>query len=158
MDSVRALLQPLANFFTGLNLPQPIVQWGHPTMMGIVIFTMGVFTAWIGWRGRLSRDPKTAKGARSFHKLIAPWLLTFITMGYAGGVLSLVMQNKPIFASEHFWTGTLAIGLLAANGLIAATKFGGQARLRSVHAYLGSAAIILLFVHAFLGVRLGQSL
>jgi hypothetical protein len=79
--------------------------------------------------------------------------------GYTGGVLSLLIQQKSILDSPHFWTGSTVIVLLATNGLISATKFGGdRAILRSVHAYLGSAALCLLFVHAALGLKLGLSL
>jgi hypothetical protein len=154
--SIRTLLQPIADWFNGFGIPTPIVQWGHPVMMGIVIFVVGSFTAWIGWQGR-SPDRQKAASARAFHRLIAPLLLIFITLGYSGGVLSLVMQGKPLFASSHFWTGTLAVGLLATNGLIAATKFGGGS-LRNLHAYLGTAALALLFLHAFLGTQLGATL
>jgi magnesium-transporting ATPase (P-type) len=157
MEAVRTLLQPIADWFAGLNIPQPIVQWGHPAMMGIVIFVMGTFTAWIGWRGRLARDPKAARGALGFHALLAPFLFTFIALGYVGGVLSLVMQDKPIFSSVHFLTGTLVVGLLGANGLIAASGFAAG-KLRTIHAYLGTAALALLFIHAFMGLRLGLSL
>jgi len=150
-------LKPLADWFTSLGIPQPIVQWGHPAMMGIVIFVMGTFTAWIGWQGRLGKDPKAARSALAFHSKLAPLLFTFIALGYTGGVLSLVMQNKPIFTSGHFWTGSLVIILLGANGLLAATKFG-KGKLRSLHAYLGTAAMGLLFVHDFLGLGLGLAL
>jgi len=150
---MESLLKPLADWFSSFGIPQPIVQWGHPAMMGIVIFVMGTFTAGIAWQGRLSRNPK----ALAFHAKLAPLLFTFIALGYTGGVLSLVMQDKPIFASGHFWTGSLVIVLLAANGLLAATKFG-KGKLRSLHAYLGTATMALLFLHAFLGLGLGLAL
>ncbi len=159
MEGLRGLLQSIADLFTALNIPEPIVQWGHPLMMAIVIFVMGTFTAGIGWWGRVSTDPKKARAAKAFHSKLAPLLFVFIALGYLGGVLSLVMQDKPIFSSSHFWTGSLVVGVLAVNGLIAATKFGkGQGSLRSVHAYLGSFALVLLFIHAFLGFQLGQTL
>jgi magnesium-transporting ATPase (P-type) len=154
---METALQPIADWFAQFGIPAPIVKWGHPVMMGIVIFVMGSFTAWIGWQGRIARDPVTKAKARAFHSKLAPALFTFIALGYTGGVLALVMQGKPIFTSAHFWTGTVVVGLLAANGLIALTKFGGGS-LRTVHAYLGSAAMGLLFLHAFLGLGLGLAL
>ncbi|MEO0537920.1 MAG: DUF4079 domain-containing protein [Cyanobacteria bacterium P01_A01_bin.123] len=158
-SSLRAYLQPIADWFAGFGVPEPIVHWGHPAMMGIVIFVMGTFTAWAGWRGRTAEDSEVSVKNRSSHRQLAPWLFTFITLGYVGGVLSLVMQEQSIFESPHFWTGSIVVSLLALNGLISVTKFGGdQAALRAAHAYLGSAAIALMFVHAFLGLNLGLSI
>ena len=84
---------------------------------------------------------------------------SFITLGYTGGLLSLVMQDQPILESPHFWTGSAAIGLLGINGVLSGTKFGGGlATLRTTHAYVGGIAMIVLFAHAALGVRLGLSI
>lgn len=158
-SSLRAYLQPIADWFTSFGLPEPIVHWGHPAMMGIVIFVMGIFTAWAGWRGRTATDSEVSVKNRSSHRKLAPWLFTFIALGYTGGVLSLVMQAQSILESPHFWTGSVVVSLLALNGLISVNKFGGnQAMLRTAHAYLGSAAIALMFVHAFLGLNLGLSI
>ena len=77
----------------------------------------------------------------------------------SGGVLSLVMQNKSILESPHFWTGSIVLILLAANGIISLAGFGGnKAVLRTVHAYLGSTALCLLFLHAVLGLKLGLAI
>ncbi|MCW6034824.1 DUF4079 domain-containing protein [Spirulina subsalsa FACHB-351] len=156
---IRPYLEPIADWFSNFGTPEPIVHWGHPLMMGIVVFVMGSFAAWAGWQGRLATDSGVAVENRKNHRKIAPWLFLFISLGYTGGVLSLVMQGQPIFASAHFWTGTLAVGLLGFNGFISATKFGGnKAALRTTHAYLGSFALLILLVHAFLGLKLGLSI
>ena len=69
------------------------------------------------------------------------------------------MQDQPIFESPHFWTGTTLVSLLAINGAISASKFGGgQLSLRTAHAYLGSIAVVLMVVHAVLGLRLGLAI
>lgn len=159
VSSVRALLQPIANWFAGFGMPEPIVHWGHPAMMGIVVFVMGTVAAWAGWQIRLGKKAASTGEKRSLHRRLALWMFTFITLGYTGGVLSLVMQGQPIFESPHFWTGSLVIGLLGLNGAISMTKFGGgKAALRTAHAYLGSLAMVILFVHAFLGLRLGLAI
>lgn len=159
VSQLRAFLETIGDWFAGLGIPSPIVQWGHPAMMGIVIFVLGVFTAWVGWQGRTATDAEAATKARSSHRKLAPFLFLFIALGYTGGVLSLVMQGEPIFQSAHFWTGSAAVGLLGANGVISGTKFGGgKASLRTAHAYLGSVAMILLFAHAALGLKLGLTL
>lgn len=159
VSNIRGYLEPIASWFAGLGVPEPIVHWGHPAMMGIVIFVLGTFTAWAGWQGRIAEDTDKKLQQRSMHRKLAPWLFTFIVLGATGGLLSLVMQGEPIFESPHFWTGSAAIALLAVNGVISATKFGGGSdALRLTHAYVGTFAIALLFIHALLGVKLGLSI
>ena len=156
---LTAWLKPIADWFAGFNLPAPIVHWGHPLMMGIVIFVLGIYVAWAGWRGRTVEAAEVSNKALGDHKKLAPMMFLFIALGYTGGILSLVMQNQPILESPHFWTGSGAIAILGLNGAISATKFGGgQPALRTAHAYIGSIAMAVLIVHAALGVKLGLSL
>ena len=155
---LRAYLEPVANWFAGFNLPEPIVHWGHPVMMAIVVFVMGGCAAYAGWQGRLATETGVAVEQKQKHAKVAPLMYLFIVMGASGGVLSLVMQGEPILESPHFWTGIGAITLLTTNAVIAATKFGkGNGALRSAHAYIGSTAMFLLVVHAFFGTQLGLS-
>jgi hypothetical protein len=159
-ESLANLLQPIANFFAGLGIPEPIVHWGHPAMMATVVFVMGSFVGWAGWRRRLAQDENIALGSGHAHRRLALWMLTFISLGYTGGLLSLVMQDQPILESPHFWTGTTVIGLLGLNGALSRFGFQGeqQTTARTLHAYLGSLALVLLAVHALLGFNLGLSL
>ena len=86
-------------------------------------------------------------------------MFLFIAAGYTGGVLSLVMQNQPILESPHFWTGSIVLLLLLSNGVIVLTGFGSnKITLRTVHAYLGSTVLCLLFLHAVLGLKLGLAI
>jgi len=159
MVNVSAVLEPIAGWFRSLGVPEPIVHWGHPVMMGIVIFVVGTFVGVTGWRGKLSVNKDTAIQSRTAHRQLAPWLFLFLASGYIGGVLSLVMQQKPLFASPHFWTGSLVLILLLINGVISLSGFfGDKAGLRVVHAYLGTIALGVMFVHAVLGFNLGISL
>ncbi|MBD2103663.1 DUF4079 domain-containing protein [Leptolyngbya sp. FACHB-261] len=124
-------------------------------MMAIVLFVVGNVVAAQGWRARQYKDEQ----ARQFHRLWAPLLLTFIALGYVGGVWSLVLQHKRIMHSPHFWTGTVAVVLLALNGAISLSGFlGNQDKLRTFHAVFGVLVLSLLFVHAAFGVRLGLAL
>lgn len=160
MFGLRDTLEPIAVWFSSLGVPEPIVHWGHPAMMGIVLFVMGSFAGITGWQGRTlaAKDPSAAATKKGEHSKIAPLMFLFIVLGYTGGVLSLVMQDKPIFESPHFWTGSTIIVLLSINALLAAIRFGGQGMFRSVHAYIGSTALALFVVHAFLGLNLGLSI
>jgi fucose 4-O-acetylase-like acetyltransferase len=142
-----------------MGIPESIVNWGHPGMMAIVIFVMGSFVGLAGWRGRMITDTAVAMKSRTDHRKLAPWMFLFIATGYTGGVLSLVMQNQPILESPHFWTGSIVLILLAANGVISLTGFGSnKSMMRTIHAYLGSAALCLLFLHAVLGLKLGLAI
>lgn len=159
MSNVNELLEPIANQFRRMGIPEPIVHWGHPLMMAIVVFVMGSFVGLAGWRGRIVDDKATASKSLASHRTLAPWMFAFMAAGYTGGVLSLVMQHQPIMKSPHFWTGSIVLLLLLINGAIALSGFGGnKATLRTVHAYLGSTALCILFMHAVLGLKLGLSI
>lgn len=158
-EKLREFLEPMAAWFATFNLPEPIIHWGHPAMMATVVFVLGSFVGFVGWRGRVAVDGDVAMESRTSHRKLAPWMFLFITLGYTGGVLSLVMQEEAIFSSPHFWTGSTVILLLGFNGLISFTGFGGnQSSLRTLHAYLGSITLGILIIHAVLGLKLGLSI
>lgn len=153
------LLEAIANFFRSLGIPEPIVHWGHPLMMAIVIFVMGSFVGFVGWRGRIVTDKVIASKSLADHRTLAPWMFLFMALGYIGGVLSLVMQHQPVTESPHFWTGSTLLVLLGINGAIALFGFrGNNGTFRTLHAYLGSAALCMMVIHALLGFRLGISI
>ncbi|MFB2769311.1 DUF4079 domain-containing protein [Pelatocladus sp. BLCC-F211] len=158
MLNLTEILEPIAAWFRSLGVPEPIVHWGHPAMMGIVIFIMGSFVGFTGWRGRLAEDKEVASKSRIDHRKLAPWMFLFMALGYTGGILSLVMQHHSIFESPHFWSGSILLLLLGINGVISLSKFGGdKSSLRALHAYLGSTALCLMLVHVVLGLNLGMS-
>lgn len=157
--NLSELLEPIASQFRNLGIPEPITHWGHPAMMGIVIFVLGSFVGYVGWRGRLATDKEVALKSRSAHRKLAPLMFLFMALGYTGGLLSLVMQRQPVLESPHFWSGTILLGLLALNGVISLTKFGGnQASLRATHAYIGTVALGVMLLHAALGLKLGLAI
>ncbi|HEY9708099.1 MAG TPA: DUF4079 domain-containing protein [Oculatellaceae cyanobacterium] len=159
MAKLSQLLEIIASQFRNLGIPEPIVHWGHPLMMAIVVFVMGSFVGLAGWRGRVIADAAQAMKSRTDHRKLAPWMFLFMAAGYTGGVLSLVMQKQSVLESPHFWTGSIVLIVLAANGIISLTGFGGNKTvLRTVHAYLGSTALCLLFLHAVLGLKLGLAI
>jgi hypothetical protein len=152
-------LQPISEQFKSLHIPEPITHWGHPFFMGIVIVAMGSFVAISGWRSRTTTDTEVANKNKADHRKVAPLMTVFLAAGYTGGLLSLVMQGKPLLESPHFITGSVVLTLLAINGTISLTGFGGnQPLLRNAHAYLGSAIVVLLVAHALLGLKLGLSI
>lgn len=161
MSNLRSSLEPVANWFNRLGTPEPIVHWGHPLMMAIVVFVMGSAVAWAGWRGRtlMATNTELAVKNKADHRKIAPLMYIFLVLGYTGGVLSLVMQGEPILDSPHFITGTVVIALLTVNAVIAATGFIGNKKVaKTIHAYVGSTALIIMVAHAALGLKLGLSI
>ncbi len=160
MSGLEEALKPIADWFASLGVPEPIVHWGHPAMMGIVLFVMGGFAGYTGWQSRLNSvdNAEVSTKNRADHRKIAPLMFVFIVLGFTGGVLSLVMQGQAILESPHFWTGSTVILLLSVNAILAATGFGGKGVLRAAHAYIGSAALLLFVVHAALGLKLGLSI
>lgn len=158
-SSLSELLEPIAAFFRSLNIPEPIVHWGHPVMMGIVVLVLGSYVGFMGWSGRVAQDQEVALKSRTAHRTLAPLMFLFIALGYTGGVLSLVMQHQPIFESAHFWTGSIALIMLALNGVFVVIGFGKDKTVfRTIHAYLGSVALCLLFLHGIFGLQLGLSI
>jgi hypothetical protein len=152
-------LEPIASTFRDMNLPEPVSHWGHPFFMGIVIFMMGAAVAITGWKSRLATDTSEVTTNRMNHRKIAPLMSLFLTIGYTGGLLSLVIQQKPVLESPHFITGSIVVALLWFNGSLGFLGIKGESKLtRSAHAYVGSAIMALLMVHVALGLNLGFSI
>ncbi|HIK29419.1 MAG: DUF4079 domain-containing protein [Oscillatoriaceae bacterium SKW80] len=163
MLDLSQLLEPIAEQFRSLGIPEPITHWGHPGMMGIVVFVMGGFVGFTGWRRRVLTNEVTASelvvSLGVAHRRIALWMFLFMSMGAMGGLLSLVMQHQPILQSAHFWTSVIVLLLLATNGAISLFGFKtGKPEMRTAHAYLGSLALAVMFVHAVLGIKLGLAI
>ena len=56
-EGIRELLQPQADFFKTLELPEALVHWGHPGNMMVVLLAMGGYGAlYKGWQIRTSND------------------------------------------------------------------------------------------------------
>ena len=161
MSDLKEVLQPIADWFSGFGTPEIVIHWGHPFFMSIVIFAMGTFVGISGWRSRklATTDSDVAIQSKAKHRQIAPLMYVFLASGYTGGLLSLVMQDQPLLESPHFWTGSVVIILLTINAIISGTGFiGNKATLRTVHAYVGSLALLVMVFHAFLGLKLGLSI
>jgi Protein of unknown function (DUF4079) len=160
-ESVSQFLEPIASQFRAMNLPEPLTHWGHPFFMSIVMFGMGGYGIYAGWKGRLltATDVDAAIKNKTEHKKIMPVMFLMMVIGASGGLLSLVMQNHAVMGSSHFLTAVAMLSLLTINGLISGTGFGGNnPGLRKAHAYLGSSILIVMVVHALMGLKLGLSI
>jgi Protein of unknown function (DUF4079) len=161
--NLSEMLAPIVAWFKSLGMPELIVHWGHPLMMGIVIVVLGSYMGLAGWRGRtlMATDKAAALQSHTDHRKLAPLMTIFLTLGFTGGVLSMAMHDKPLLESPHFWTGAIVLILLYTNGALSTFGFVGKedkANLRTLHAYLGSAALSVMVIHAALGLKLGLSM
>jgi hypothetical protein len=155
---IRAALTPAAEYFNTLNVPGWLVHWGHPGNMAVVLFAMGGYgAAYLGWQIRVSEDGELIAKAKDLHPKLALGMFIFFALGATGGMMSLIMQNKPIFESPHVWTGLTGLTLLSFQAMLP-LFFADSRDARSVHAYLGSAIMALFLVHAALGLQLGLSI
>ncbi|BDA43402.1 hypothetical protein COCOBI_04-4140 [Coccomyxa sp. Obi] len=157
-DGIRRLLTPQAEYFSSLNLPDWLVHWGHPGNMAVVLVAMGLYgSLYLGWQLRLSDDDATVIKARDLHPKLATGMTIFFALGALGGIMSLIMQGKPIFSSPHVTTGLWGLALLSLQGMLS-LFFDEEPGLRTAHAYLGSGIMALFVIHAFLGLQLGLSI
>jgi Protein of unknown function (DUF4079) len=160
-DGLAQALEPLAEIFRNLNLPEPITHWGHPFFMSIVMFMMGGYGAYAGWKGRLLRetDKEAAAKSRAEHSKVITAMSAFMAIGATGGILSLVIQKHAIMESPHFITGMTVLFMLFLNGAVSFSGFGGdKPGLRKAHAYFGSLILIMMLVHGVAGLKLGLSI
>jgi hypothetical protein len=160
-EQLSQALEPLAAVFRGLNLPEVITHWGHPFFMSIVMFLMGGYGAYAGWKGRLLRetDKDAAAKLRNDHGKIMSGMALFMAIGATGGILALVIQKQPVLTSPHFVTGMTVLFMLLLNALVSFTGFAGQnPAVRKAHAYFGSVILIVMLAHAAAGLKLGLAI
>ncbi|MFE1746321.1 DUF4079 family protein [Coleofasciculus sp. H7-2] len=157
--SLSGVLERISHQFDKLGIAEPVVPWRHPLMMAIVIFRISTFVGLAEWCGRMVTDADVTKKSRADHDKLATWIFLLAAAGYTSGLLSLVMQQS-ILESLHFEMGSIVLVLLAVNGIIGVTGFGGnKAVLRTVcDPYLGSTALCMPFLHAVLGLKIGLTI
>ncbi|EOA27730.1 hypothetical protein CARUB_v10023884mg, partial [Capsella rubella] len=54
--TVSSVIGPFAEIVKSLNLPDWLVHWGHPGNMAVVLFAMGGYGTYLGFRIRFSDD------------------------------------------------------------------------------------------------------
>jgi hypothetical protein len=128
--------------------------------MAVVLLAMlGYGGVGLGWqiRNGAGGDAAALAKARDMHPKLAAGATFFFFLGASGGVLSLLMQGKPILESPHFISGMLGLSLLSLQAMLPLFFSEGPSA-RTAHAYLGSAIFALLLVHGALGLKLGLSI
>ncbi|XP_057434389.1 uncharacterized protein LOC130727298 [Lotus japonicus] len=154
--AVRSVFAPVVEIVKTLNLPEWLVHWGHPGNMAVVLFAMGGYGTYLGFRIRYSDDVEEKAKAKDLHPKLLAGMFFFFALGATGGVTSLLTSDKPIFESPHAVTGAIGLALLTVQTILP-TLFEGNPGLRSVHGILGSSIMTLFLIHAALGLQLGLS-
>jgi hypothetical protein len=67
---------------------------------------------------RLSDDDDLVAKAKDLHPQLLGGAFIFFALGASGGILSLVMQDKPILSSPHSTTAFIGLGLLALQAML----------------------------------------
>jgi hypothetical protein len=159
------VIQRIADYFKTLSIPEPVVEYGHPVMMTIMVAAMGLGGAYLGWAGRLNPDKRAGVKQKQTHATVMGAFTLLAFLGASGGMLSVAMQGFPVGQSAHALSAVLVLVLLSFNGIYAGTGFGAgskrgreateaAAQGRRVHAYLGVAIVAALLLHAFLGLQM----
>ncbi|KAJ4979168.1 hypothetical protein NE237_009948 [Protea cynaroides] len=154
--TVRSLFGPFVELIKSWNLPGWLVHWGHPGNMAVVLFAMGGYGTYLGFRIRFSDDVEEKAKAKDLHPKLLAGMFFFFALGATGGVTSLLTSDKPIFESPHAVTGIVGLTLLTIQTILPAL-FEGNPGLRNVHGILGSGIMTLFLIHATLGLQLGLS-
>ncbi|KAL3358287.1 hypothetical protein AABB24_015431 [Solanum stoloniferum] len=154
--TIRSLFGPFVELVKSWNLPDWLVHWGHPGNMAVVLFAMGGYGTYLGFRIRFSNDVEEKAKAKDLHPKLLGGMFFFFALGATGGITSLLTSDKPILESPHAVTGFIGLTLLTIQTILP-TLFEGNSGLRNVHGILGSGIMTLLLVHAVLGLQLGLS-
>lgn len=154
--TVRSIFGPFVEIVKSWNLPDWLVHWGHPGNMAVVLFAMGGYGTYLGFRIRFSDDVEEKAKAKDLHPKLLAGMFFFFALGATGGVTSLLTSDKPILESPHATTGIIGLALLTIQTILP-TLFEGNPGLRNVHGILGSGIMTLFLVHAALGLQLGLS-
>ncbi|CAE8719456.1 unnamed protein product [Polarella glacialis] len=141
--------------------PDFLVHWGHGAAMGTVLVAMGGYGTFLGWQVRFGNGaveyPLTlGKTAKEMHPLLMGGALFLFLLGGQGGLILLATQGQPILQSAHSSTAVLGLGLMAIQASLGLTM-GNAPEKRTVHAFAGTAIMVLLSVHMYFGLNLGNS-
>lgn len=143
--------------------PDALLHWGHPVAMATVLLTMANFGTYLGWQTRLGNGGgdlgalTLGKTFRELHPTLMAGALFFFFLGGQGGLVLTAVQGKSILESTHATTAFLGLGLLAIQALLPTLFDKGSSLPRSIHAYLGTATMAVLYFHMAAGLNLGFS-
>lgn len=135
----------------------PLIKYGHPGNMAVVLAAMGGYGSYLGWQIRVSDDADMIIKAKQLHPKLTLGMTIFFSLGAVGGLISLVMQGKSLFQSPHALTGIIGLLLLYSQGMLS-LFFEDDPNARTAHAYFGTAIMALFVLHMTFGINLALSL
>ncbi|KAL5981838.1 hypothetical protein ACLOJK_015904 [Asimina triloba] len=111
-EVVTSAFEPFVELVKTWNLPNWLVHWGHPGNMAVVLFAMGGYGSYLGFRIRYSDDIEEKAKAKDLHPKLLGGMFFFFALGATGGITALLTSDKPIFESPHAVTGFIGLSLL----------------------------------------------
>jgi len=129
-----------------------ILVWVHP-VVGLVTTALAAHGASLVLRARRMG----ARGAplRARHRALMPWVWGLVLVNFGGGAIScwLWRDEDEIGGSGHFAVGIVLVVLFTLAAL-ACRRIDRDPRLRSVHPWIGAAALLAAGVQVFLGLQI----
>jgi hypothetical protein len=129
-----------------------VVPWLHPAtgLMTVVLTARAASLAFSGRRGGLRARPKLAE-----HAALATWVWWLVLGNWLLGVATVWVYRPDLqpAASTHFLAGTGVLVLLTISRQLS-RRFDHDPRARTIHPWVGLAALLLAGVQVFLGLQL----
>ncbi|KAK4396398.1 hypothetical protein Sango_1476400 [Sesamum angolense] len=148
--TVRSLFGPFVELVKSWNLPDWLVHWGHPGNMAVVLFAMGGYGTYLGFRIRFSDDVEEKAKAKDLHPKLLGGMFSFLLLELLVELHPFSLQTSP--SSKGF----IGLALLTIQTILP-SLFEGNPGLRNAHGILGSGIMTLFLIHAALGLQLGLS-
>ncbi len=137
-----------------------VTKYFHGLNMATVLFAMGGYGTYLGWQIRAGNGGDATFGtpdtAAELHPKLMAGMTLFFLAGGQGGLLFNLLQGKPLLESPHAVSALAGLLLLGANGALSSVM-GESPNLRTTHALLGSALMLVFAVHAVFGIQLALS-
>lgn len=163
----HALVDPLTSYFNAVGVPvinflsppEFVIHWFHAINMSVVLFAMGGYGTYLGFKVRAGEGNEEAFGgelARELHPKLMGGMTFFFLLGGQGGLVFTLMEKRPLLESPHAISALAGLGLLGMQGMLGATM-KGKPEARALHTYLGTGIMALLVAHAGLGLANGLS-
>ncbi|PKA62746.1 hypothetical protein AXF42_Ash018954 [Apostasia shenzhenica] len=119
-ETVRSIFAPFVELVKTWDLPEWLVHWGHPGSMAVVLFAMGGYGSYLGFRIRLSKNAEERAMAKDLHPKLLAGMFFFFALGATGGITALLTSDKPILESPHAVSGLMGLSLLTIQTMLPA--------------------------------------